>query len=276
VLLWQYLQNQCENFLLCGDWPILPSTSGHLYRVSKQSKLISAAKLSIKMRDILAMIGCKILNPNYGVEHPDLCHYVCDADAAGVLESIFDVVSSDGCSIVQTLRILGVEERNELRGFLFDPKWYIGDCMDDSNIRNCKMLPIYRVFGGGSSQGIQFSDLENPRKYLPPYDVPEYFLGGEFIVGSSTREEEILLRYYGIERMGKAFFYRKQVFGRVRELQPEIRDGVMLSVLQNLPQLCVEDLSLRECLRSLSQPLVVLLGVLTCCMILVMKNYMHY
>ncbi|XP_059447074.1 uncharacterized protein LOC132178626 isoform X3 [Corylus avellana] len=251
VLLWQYLQNQCENLLLCGDWPILPSTSGHLYRVSKQSKLISAAKLSIKMRDILAMIGCKILNPNYGVEHPDLCHYVCDGDAAGVLESIFDVVSSDGCSIVQTLRILGVEERNELRGFLFDPKWYIGDCMDDANLRNCKMLPIYRVSGGGSSQGIQFSDLENPRKYLPPYDVPEYFLGGEFIIGSSTREEEILLRYYGIERMGKACFYRKHVFSRVRELQPEIRDNIMLSVLQNLPQLCVEDLSLRECLRSL-------------------------
>lgn len=249
VLLWQYLRSQCENLLLCGDWPILPSTSGHLYRISKQSKLISAAKLSLKMQDILVMIGCKILNPNYGVEHPDLCHYVCDADAAGVLGSIFDVVSINGAT--QTLHVLGVEERSELCRFLLDPKWYIGGCMDQSNIRNCKKLPIYRVSGGVSAEDIQFSDLEDPRKYLPPYDVPEYFLGGEFLIGLSTFEEEILLRYHGIERMGKASFYRKQVFSRVKELQPEIRDSVMLSVLQNLPQLCVEDLSLRDYLRGL-------------------------
>ena len=251
VLFWQYLQNQCENLLLFGDWPILPSTSGHLYRISRQSKLINAVKLSIEMQDILVMIGCKILSRNYGVEHPDLCHYVCDGDAAGVLESIFDIVSSEVGSAVQTIHILGVKERDELRGFLLDPKWYVGECMDDSNIKNCKKLPIYRVYGRGSAQDFQFSDLENPQKYLPPLDVPEYFLGGEFIVGSSTGEEEILLRYYGVERMGKAYFYRQQVFNRVRELQPDIRDSIMLSVLQNLPQLCVEDSSLRECLRSL-------------------------
>ncbi|XP_042978918.1 sacsin isoform X3 [Carya illinoinensis] len=251
MLLWQYLHNQCENLLLFGDWPILPSTSSHLYRVSRQSKLINAVKLSIKMQNILVSIGCKILNPNYGVEHSDLCHYVCDGDAAGILDSIYDVVSSDGGSLVETLHILGAEERDELRKFFLDPKWYIGDCMDGSKIRNCQKLPIYRVYGGGSAQEIQFSDLENPRKYLPPLDVPEYFLGGEFIITSLTSEEEILLRYYGIERMGKASFYRQQVFNRVGELLPEIRDSIMLSVLQNLPQLCVEDSSLRQCLRSL-------------------------
>ncbi|KAM4120132.1 hypothetical protein ACJW30_03G110200 [Castanea mollissima] len=251
VLFWLYLQNQCENLLLFGDWPILPSTSGYLHRISRQSKLINAVKLSIEMQDVLVMIGCKILNQNYGVGHPDLCHYVCDGDAAGVLESIFDIVSSEVGSIVQTIHILGVKERDELRGFLLDPKWYVGECMDDSNIKNCKKLPIYRVYGRGSAQDFQFSDLENPQKYLPPLDVPEFFLGGEFIVGSSTGEEEILLRYYGVERMGKAYFYRQQVFNRVRELQPDIRDSIMLSVLQNLPQLCIEDSSLRECLRSL-------------------------
>lgn len=251
MLLWQYLQNQCENLLLFGDWPILPSTSGHFHRLSTQSKLINAVKLSIKMQDLLVMIGCNILNPNYGVEHPDLWRYVCNGDAAGVLESIFYVILSNGGSIEETFRMLGVKERDELRGFLLHPKWYIGECLDDSNIRNCKKLPIYRVYGGGSAQNIPFSDLENPRKYLPPLDVPEHFLGGEFVIGYLSSEEEILSRYFGIERMGKACFYKQQVLNRVRELQPEIRDSIMLSVLQDLPHLCVEDLSFRECLRSL-------------------------
>ncbi|CBI27138.3 unnamed protein product, partial [Vitis vinifera] len=65
------------------------------------------------------------------------------------------------------------------------------------------------------------------------------------------QKEEILSRYYGIERMGKTLFYRLHVLNRVRELQPVVRDSIMLSVLQDLPQLCVEDTSFRECLRNL-------------------------
>ncbi|KAK9274779.1 hypothetical protein L1049_022031 [Liquidambar formosana] len=251
VLFWQYLRNQCDKLSFFGDWPILPSASGHLYRASRQSKLINAEKLSEKMRDLLVKIGCKILNCSYGVEHPDLSHYVCDADGTGVLESIFDAVSLSGGILQTCFQNVGADERDEARRFLLDPKWYIGDRMDDSNIWNCKRLPIYKVYGGGSAQNFQFSDLENPQKYLPPMDAPECFLGGEFIISSSKNEEEILLRYYGIERMGKARFYRQQVLNRIRELQSEVRDSIMLSVLQDLPQLCVEDTSFRECLRNL-------------------------
>ena len=93
VLFWQYIQNQREGLSMFGDWPILPSISGHLYRPSRQSKLIKAEKLSDSMRDILVKIGCKILDAAYGVEHPDLSHYVSDSNFSGVLESIFDIVS---------------------------------------------------------------------------------------------------------------------------------------------------------------------------------------
>ncbi|KAK1566595.1 hypothetical protein Q3G72_001766 [Acer saccharum] len=251
VLLWQYLQNHCEKLSLFGDWPILPSVSGHLYRASRHSKLVNADKLSDAMREILVKIGCKILDGNYGVEHLDLSQYVCDGDYAGVVESIFDAVSLNGGTTQTFLDNLSMEERDELRKFLLDSKWYVGDFINDSYIRSCKRLCIYKVYGGGSDQDFQFSDLENPRKYLPPLDVPEGLLGCEFIICSSSIEENILLRYYGIERMGKACFYRKKVFNRVRDLQPDIRDRVMLSVLPNLPQLCAEDTSFRECLRNL-------------------------
>lgn len=250
-LFWQYLRNHCEKLSLFGDWPILPSTTGHLYRPSRQSKLINADKLPIFIRDILVKIECKILNPAYGVEHPDLSLYVCDADCAGVVESIFNVVSSAGGIAQTSFDNLRPEDRDELRGFLLAPKWYMGDCIDGFVIRNCRRLPIYRVHGEGSVEGAIFSDLENPQKYLPPLEVPDNFLGHEFIASSSNIEEDILLRYYGVERMGKAHFYRQQVFNNVRILQPEVRDRTMLSVLQNLPQLCVEDASFRECLRNL-------------------------
>ncbi|KAJ4710441.1 Zinc finger, C3HC4 type [Melia azedarach] len=252
VLLWEYLRNQCEKLSLFGDWPILPSVSGHLYRASRQSKLINAEKLSGSMQEILVKIGCKIFDAKHGIDHPDLSQYVHDADYAGVLESIFDSFSSNGGTSQIFLENLRTEERDELRRFLLDPKWYTTECISDSNIRNCKRLPIYRVYaGGGSAQAVQFSDLENPRKYLLPLDVPEGLLGSEFIIGISRIEEDILLRYYGIERMGKACFYRKQVFSKIGELQPEFRDKVMLSVLENLPQLCVEDTSFREYLKNL-------------------------
>ncbi|XWS54336.1 hypothetical protein CRYUN_Cryun10bG0081200 [Craigia yunnanensis] len=251
VLFWQYIQNQREGLSMFGDWPILPSTSGHLYRPSRQSKLIKAEKLSDSMRDILVKIGCKILDAAYGVEHPDLSRYVSDSNFSGVLESIFDIVSSNG-SMIQTFSCnLTAEERNELREFLLDPKWYVGESVNSSRIKNCRKLPIYRVHTGESAQNFCFSDLENPQKYLPPLGIPGYLLGGEFILCSSNSEEDILLRYYEVERMGKARFYRQQVLNRIKEMHAEVRDSVMLSILENLPQFSLEDTSLRDYLRNL-------------------------
>ncbi|KAK2972747.1 hypothetical protein RJ640_019395 [Escallonia rubra] len=250
-LFWQYLRGQREALSLFGDWPILPSLSGHLHRPYRESKLLNVEQLSDKMRDLLVKIGCKVLDSNYGVEHPDLVHYVCDANGAGVLESIYDVVSTNDSIRQAFLHNLEAGERDDLRRFLLDPKWYMGNIMTDSDIRSCKRLPIYRVFPGESADSIQYSDLENPRKYLPPYDCPECFLCGEFISSSSNAEEEVLSRYYGIERMGKALFYKQHVLNRVRELPDEARDSVMVSILQELPQLCVEDSSFKEGLRNL-------------------------
>ncbi|XP_077231071.1 zinc finger, C3HC4 type (RING finger) family protein [Tasmannia lanceolata] len=251
MLFWQYLREQCDELSRFGEWPILPSISGHLYRPSKFSKLINTELLSDKMNTVLAKIGCKILNPNYGVEHRELSLYVYNSDAAGVLDAIFDVVSSDENFLQTLFQNIVVDEKNELRQFLLDPKWYVGGHLSESHIQHCKYLPIYKVYDGGYIHPFHFSNLETPKKYLPPLDAPEYFLGDEFICSSSNDEDDILLRYYAIERMGKSCFYKKNVLNRIPELQPEVRDTVMLSILQDLPQLCVEDASLRESLRKL-------------------------
>lgn len=250
MLFWQYLRDQSETLSLFSDWPILPSTSGDLLRPSRQLKMIKGNDFSISLKDILVKIGCNILNPSYAVEHPDLRNYVHDGNAAGVLESIFNTCSSAG--LLQTfLDNLTAEERNVLREFLLDPKWYAGGSMDEPVLSYCKKLPIYKVYDGESTQGSQFSDLENPRKYLPPLDVPEFIFGMEFIVRSSNSEEDILSRHFGVERMGKAQFYKQNIFNRIGELQSEVRDSIMLSVLRNIPLLSLEDITIRDLLRNL-------------------------
>ncbi|KAJ8546588.1 hypothetical protein K7X08_034098 [Anisodus acutangulus] len=231
ALFWRYLRDKCAELSLFDDWPILPSTSGHLYRPSRHLKFLNAENLSDKMQHVLIKMGCKILDRSHDIQHPDLSNYVCDADGGGVLKSIFDVVSSSERT-QDFLQYLEVEERDELRGFLLDPRWYISNCMDASNLCNCKRLPVYRVYGGEHSESIQFSDLVNPQKYLPPLDCSASLLSAEFISSSSNTEEEVLNRYIGIERMRKADFYKKHI-------------------LDELPHLCVEDAHFKENLRNL-------------------------
>ncbi|GJU74184.1 putative reverse transcriptase domain-containing protein [Tanacetum coccineum] len=98
-----------------GDWPILPSQAGHLYRPSIQLKLLNADKVSHSLQRLLRKVGCRILNTSHGVDHLDLVNYVRDADGESVLKSIFDVVSSDESIKVIFLQTLDSAELDKLR-----------------------------------------------------------------------------------------------------------------------------------------------------------------
>ncbi|KAK1325685.1 hypothetical protein QJS10_CPA01g00101 [Acorus calamus] len=227
------------------------ASKGHLYKASKSSKLINVQYLSDTLKELLENIGCKILDPKYGIDHRDLYLYVYDANGAGVLSAISETISSEGDSSLMISNNFADNEINELREFLFDPKWYIGGTLSDSHLKICKKLPIFRLYGGSPNQSHHFSDLARSQKYLPPVDIPDFLLDREFIHSSSNTEEGILSRYFGIQRMGRAFFYRQKVLNRIENLLPELRDNVMISILRDLPQLCIEDASLRESLKSL-------------------------
>ncbi|KAL3643316.1 hypothetical protein CASFOL_014131 [Castilleja foliolosa] len=249
LLFWHYLSEQCQDLSLFGNWPIMPSLTGHLYRPSRQNKFLSTENLSEKMQHVLVKIGCKILNINYCIKHPDLVHYVRDANAPGILDSIYDVSSND--SIAQLLQPLEANEKDELRQFILNPTWFLGNRMNDSHIQNSKWLPIYKVYDGESSENFKYSDLVNPRKFLPPINCPDCLFSSEFICNLSNTEEELLMRYYGIKRMKKTQFYKSHVLNRIKQLEPDVCNRIMLSVLQELPQLCLEDASFRESLRNL-------------------------
>lgn len=249
-LFWQYLCMYCHDLSIFSDWPILPSTSGHLYRASRSSKLMNSKHLSDSLKNILVKLGCKILDQNYGIDHEELHLYVHEANGGGVLNAILDVLPMNGAMFQMLFRDLASDEKNELCKFLLDPKWYYECNMDDSQISGCKKLPIFRVYNGFSA-AVLFSDLESPKKYLPPCNVPEHILGGNFLFCSSDIDEEILRKYYGIKHMEKTVFYKENLFDRISELSFEICNQVMINILHDLPQLCSSDSSFKETLSNL-------------------------
>ena len=249
-LFWQYLNMHCPDLSIFDDWPILPSTSGHLYRASKLSGLMCTKYLTHSQESILVKLGCNILDKSYGIEHSELYRFVHEANGGEVLNAILDG-SPMGVAMIQTLfHVLSDDEKNELRKFFLDPKWYYNGFMNESQISICKKLPIYRVYGGVSA-ALLFSDLEIPKKYIPPSNAPELLLGSNFIFCSSNEEVEILGKYFGIKHMEKTVFYRKNVFDRITELPSKICDQVMANILHELPQLCFHDKSFKETLSNL-------------------------
>lgn len=250
-LFWRYIGERSYELDLFSDWPILPSTSGHLYRASTVSKLIKTEPLSSLMTELLAKLGCKILDTKYLSEYQQLSHYVYDGDATGVLHSVFGIVSLEGVNLHVLFQRITPGEKNELQQFLLDPKWYLGVCLSDMSIKLCKKLPIFRMFDGGSPSSYGFSDLSSSKKYLPPLGVPEHLLNSDFVFCISPSDEDIIMRYYGVERMPKSIFYQKYVLNRLDELQTEFRDSVLLTILQDLPQLSLEDPRFKESLKVL-------------------------
>ncbi|WOK94827.1 sacsin [Canna indica] len=250
ILFWKYLQDQPYNLSLLSDWPILPSTSGYLYRALEISKLLNAELLSDSMKELLSKIGCRIFDTKYGIEHRELPLYVYDGSAAGVLNSIFEACSSNNYQLQLLFQDFSIDEKIELSQFLLDPKWYYAVSMSDLDIENCKKLPIFRVYSEQQIATSQFSDLASSKKYLPPDGIPKYLLHADFIYCISEHDEDILMRFYGVERMKKTTFYKQDVLNRIHQLPSDVRDMVMLLILQDLPQLCLEDSSFKESLKK--------------------------
>ncbi|XP_057820319.2 uncharacterized protein LOC131033191 isoform X2 [Cryptomeria japonica] len=252
TLLWCYLKDHCEDISNFLDWPILPTTTGCLYRSSKNSKMINGQSLTDSVKDILIKVGCQILNPDFEIEHRQLSLYVRDASAVGILDAIFEVALKQESHLAMLFENITANERRELRRYFLNPKWYSGGQMTESHVRICKHLPIFEVYNDNvSSETSLFTDLEMSQKFLVPLHMDRLLLGSDFLYSSSGSEEEVLSSYYGIQRMGRASFYACRVLNRISEISPQLLEDVMLSILYELPQLCAQDSTIREILKNL-------------------------
>lgn len=257
MLFWCYLRDHCEDISKFLDFPLLPTTSGHLSRASTNSKMINGRLLPDSMKELLVKVGCQILSPDFEVEHPQLSLYVRDISASGILDVIFEVAHRQESQLGMLFHGLSVAERRELRYYLLNPQWYGGQQVNGgqitrSHMRICKRLPIFEVYSEGThDDNYIFTDLAASQKFLVPFHVDRLLLGPDFLYSSSESEDEVFLRFYGIERIGRPLFYKLRLFSRISEISPPVLEEAMLLILQELPQLCMQDPSIREILKKL-------------------------
>ncbi|KAL2612990.1 hypothetical protein R1flu_024682 [Riccia fluitans] len=251
-LLWEYLRGSCKDLSVMDEWPILPTASGLLLRPVAVSKLIRGGVWSSNMESLLRKLGCQFLRADLEVDHPQITHYVHEATGPGILDAISSAALNHLHLLAQMFESVPGPERRELREYLYNSKWYIGDQMKESHLRVFKSLPIFEAYNESGSEEMLFVDLGGPKRFLPPSDMDEFLLGPEFLCASSEREAEVLTRLLGIRRLGRAAFYKWRVLGRVSGLPSGLRDRMMLRVLQELPQLSAADSSIREMLKELA------------------------
>lgn len=251
TLVWQYLRENCKELSLFKEWPLLPTTCGHLCRLQIHSKILRAGSGSPSLERILNKLGCQILRDDMGVEHPFLSSYVHDASAAGVVDTIFAVALHQPQYLSRVFEAVNIVERRQLREYLYEAKWYSGDQMSESRLTVVKAFPFFEVHSGLKVGDTINVDLIRSKLFLPPVGVEESLLGPEFLHTTTARELEWLAGPIKVTRLERPTFYKWRVLNRLEDLTPQLRDQMMLIVLRELPQLAAVDSSIREALKQL-------------------------
>lgn len=261
MLCWQYLRENCKTLSSFEEWPLLPTTTGHLCRLRTNSKVLrSSGVWSSSIEGTIVKLGCQILRNGLGVEeHQQLSAYVHSASAAGVLDALFVAASHQLTRVPLLFAKVSNTERRELRKFLSDGRWYAGDQLSDIQLHVLKSLPIFEVYSGapGSSDDDDddktlFVDLLGAKVNLAPLGMDKSLLGPEFLHSSTQWETQWLAGPLGVVHLGRPLFYKRRVLNRLHELSPKLRDQMMLCILKELPQLAAVDPSIREVLKHLA------------------------
>eukprot|EP00897_Mesotaenium_endlicherianum_P007203 jgi/Mesen1/6510/ME000332S05518 len=229
---------------------------------------------------LLRKVGCKLLRSDIpAIEHAQLRAFVHDASAAGLLDALLSVTRRCHVSPVELLSGLTDGERKVLRTFLYDARWYAGNSMTRARVEVFRSLSIFESYGPaerGSTaprEGTSFAATAARAKesapcvqppsvfsslagrgafFLAPEGADEALLGPQFLKCASERESSVLTGPLGVPRLSRASFYKIQVLARLQELPAETRDRTMLAILQELPQLCGADSSMREAVVQLA------------------------
>jgi sacsin len=207
MLCWQYLRENCKTLSSFEEWPLLPTTTGHLCRLRTNSKVLrSSGVWSSSIEGTIVKLGCLILRNGLGVEeHQQLSAYVHSASAAGVLDTIFVAASHQLTRVPLLFAKVSNTERRELRKFLSDGRWYAGNQLSDIQLHVLKSLPIFEVYSGapGSSDDdgddkTLFVDLLGAKVNLAPLGMDKSLLGPEFLHSSTQWETQWLAGPLGV------------------------------------------------------------------------------
>lgn len=159
----------------------------------------------------------------------------------------------------QLVQELTAAERNQLRAYLLQAKWFAGDAsLTKQQLNMLYSLPIYEVHAPlqfelpkTSSQQQQQQQQttaaaaphhvsliqSGPQLLLPPHGVSSQVLGSRFLRSSSETEDEILVGHLGVERLRMSDFMAAHLILQRAEPDQRALISTLVYVLENLREL---------------------------------------
>jgi len=297
--LWQWLGSQqsqasgkgaaaaaASGVMALADWPIIPTTSGFLLAPEslKTSILVNPPSSSTdsSLLSALNKLGCEIFDSSLtGSSSPENQLFAHPADGPGVLRALlnsYKKFKSSG-TMDQWFESVLPAEREELRTFLLQPRWFGSSkqkrsrLVEELLIRFLTKMPIFpraasliipqqeeneKQDAPASSSSIIFTDVQlQKQRYLIPHDLHAAFSSCEAVLRhpsllkSGGREADgVLLDHLGVKQLTKAAFYKHYVLPALPQVPLLVAQPVSIQLLRELPMLHQADPTLIPLLKD--------------------------
>ncbi|KAL4545625.1 hypothetical protein Ndes2526B_g00282 [Nannochloris sp. 'desiccata'] len=276
--LWQWLetqQNQARGkgnggaaaaaVIPLADWPIIPTTSGFLLAPEplQTSILITqpCSSSDISLLSALNKLGCEIFdNSIAGSSSSDHQLFAHPADGPGVLRALLNSYKryKASGSIDQWLESVLPVEREELRTFLLQPRWFGASkqkgsgLLEEVLLRFLAEMPIYPRAASLCTEQQEKKEEQNVPASSP--SSPLFYqsvLRHPSLLKSCEREADgVLLDRLGVKQLTKAAFYKQYVLPVLSQVPLPVAQSVSIQLLRELPVLHQADPTLIPLLRN--------------------------
>eukprot|EP00854_Cymbomonas_tetramitiformis_P005340 gene5340-6483_t len=265
--LWQRLQ-ECTDLRFFEDWPLLPTSTGTLYRMARRCAagsrvLRDAPWWTPELRAAIHKAGCLVVSGAMTwAEHPALGAYVHAATAGGLLAALRNVAVGGLAGVPLLLVTATVAERRALRAFLCQLRWFEGpEALSSEQCDVMRHLAVFETYGGGSAPAEGNGDVEprfvglhddsQPARMLPPAETEEVLLSDRFLRADNVRQGELMSQFLGVPLLSRVDFLKRYVFQHVEGMEVELRNRTMQAVLRDLPALQAQDRTMQAAVSQL-------------------------
>jgi sacsin len=257
-LLWQRL-SLCESLEPFAAWPLLPTRDAVVLPPLRGAPLLAHGVLPA-VADALLRAGVRVLHADAGVQHADLCAYVHECSAMGILDALRAAAAAGGPpALVASLQGAPAEERRALSAFLLSDKALLAasssqppDAARAGRIAVLRTLPIFETHVPDEAAPPAFTALPagGPARFLPPAGVDAALLSSDYMVISAGANVAAALASLGVARRSRAQFFRDDLLRRWEGVPRGARTPAALALLRELPALCGEERGFAEAIAA--------------------------
>ena len=295
--LWQWLESQrnqasgepaaVSEVMALADWPIIPTISGFLLAPESLKTSILIMPLSSSsdtfLLSALNKLGCEILDSSLASSSSSEKQlFAHPADGPGVLRALLNSFkrSRSSGSITQWFESVLPAEREELRTFLLQPRWFGASkhkksgLLEEVLIRFLTEMPIFLKAASlivpqqeekeepntftSSFSSLLFTDVRSQQqRYLIPHDLHAAFSSCEAVLRhpsllkSCGREADgVLLDHLGVKELTKAMFYKHYILPALPQVSLPLAQPMSIQLLRELPLIHQADPTFIPLLRN--------------------------